>query len=72
MKFDIWEEADYELGEEDAPESCDDKVQDSFDGIADKDFQEKSEFDCNNSYTQHPLVVRYSSQPRNVNILSTH
>lgn len=57
VKFDIWEEADYELGEEDAPESCDDKVQDSFDGIADKDFQEKSEFDCNNSYTQHPLVT---------------
>ena len=57
MKFDIWEEADYELGEETtaAGDNCDDN-NDMIDA-GDLEAGNKDQFDDNLGYTQHPLVV---------------
>ena len=60
VKFDIWEEGDFEIGEDEVGEGvgdkCDEKA-DTFDGIPDSDM-EKNEFESSFNYTQHPLVVR--------------
>ena len=59
VKFDIWEEADNEMGEEMFREGCDETDQtcvlnDNYDAGAD---MEKSDLESSFYYSQHPLVV---------------